>query len=109
MRTFFFIIFNVYLSLAFAMILYYLTHGEPPFAWMPALEAAKAASLQHLRPEIRPSLNRDVANLIESCWRAEANTRPSAREVCMILEKIFPDDEITDPLGNSNSWCCTIV
>ncbi len=85
---------------AFAMILFYLTHGEPPFAWMPPLEAAKQASLEHLRPEMRPNLNRDVASLISRCWHPDPASRPSAREVCAILERLFPeeDDGVVDPL-----------
>jgi hypothetical protein len=92
-------------SAAFAMLLYYLTHGEPPFAWMPPVEAAQSAALQHLRPEMRPTLNRDLAALIDKCWLPDAAARPSAREVCAILEKLFPDTEDSPDLLDEGCKC----
>lgn len=132
-------------------------HSHPlPLLLLPiihrlAVEAAKAASLQHLRPELRPSLNRDLAALIVKCWHPDPRERwvpwllpmlmrcavrpqqllictggifhclrvrlrpppsrcivpafptcsPSAREICTVLEKMFPDED--DPMAEANT------
>lgn len=81
-------------------IMYYLFHGEPPFAWMLPVEAAKSAAVDGLRPELRPSLERGVRDLITSCWHPDPAARPTARAVCGILETLFPVRDRVDPVGD---------
>ena len=78
---------------AFSMICYYFTHGEPPFARTPPVDAARAAALEHVRPEIRPGVEREFAALIRQCWDRDPVKRPSARELCSVLERLFPEDD----------------
>ncbi len=99
---------------ATGMIMFYLFHGYPPFSDRPPVEvcnqrrqppqsslpllltpslpqAAKMASLQHLRPEISNLLPEELANLIKEMWSPVAADRPSAKQVCERLEAIFGD------------------
>ena len=78
---------------AFSMICYYFAHGEPPFARVPPVDAARAAAVEHLRPEIRASVDRDFAALIRQCWDRDPAARPSAAQLCVQLEKLFPDED----------------
>ena len=86
---------------ALGMIMFYLFHGEPPFAGMPPIEAAKAAALRNLRPVISPKLPAVLRQLISACWHPNPATRPAAREVSDTLEALFPqaDTVVEDLIG----------
>jgi serine/threonine protein kinase len=81
---------------AFSMICYYFTHGLPPFASARSpVDAARAAAVEHVRPEIRAGVEPEFAALIRACWDRDPAKRPSARELCSVLERLFPEDEDT--------------
>ena len=86
--------------------MYTLFHMEGPFSWMPPLEAARAAAVDMLRPTIRPSLKPELAALITACWHPLPDARPTARDVCEALAKLFPDaDTATLPADG----CCAVA
>ena len=91
-------------------IMYYLFHGEPPFAWLPPLEACRAAAVELKRPALRPTLEPELAALISACWHPAPAARPSAREIGVALERAFPDaaSATFDPVHGEGK-CCEIA
>jgi hypothetical protein len=79
---------------AFSMICYYFTHGLPPFASARSpVDAARAAAIEHVRPEIRAGVDPEFAALIRACWDRDPAKRLSARELCTVLERLFPEED----------------
>ncbi|PWA73263.1 VH1-interacting kinase [Artemisia annua] len=73
---------------SFAMILYEMLEGEPPLSQYEAYEAAKYVAEGH-RPHFRAKgYTPELKELIESCWAADMNKRPSFLEILKRLEKI---------------------
>ncbi|KAK4263495.1 hypothetical protein QN277_028894 [Acacia crassicarpa] len=73
---------------SFAMILYEMLEGEPPFASYEPYDAAKHVAEGH-RPTIRgKGFTPELRQLTVECWSAEMNQRPSFLEILKRLEKI---------------------
>ncbi|KAF1874798.1 hypothetical protein Lal_00007412 [Lupinus albus] len=73
---------------SFAMILYEMLEGEPPFANYEPLDGAKLAAEGH-RPTIRAKgYTPELIELTEQCWAADMNQRPSFIDILKRLEKI---------------------
>ncbi|OIW21020.1 hypothetical protein TanjilG_27383 [Lupinus angustifolius] len=73
---------------SFAMILYEMLEGEPPFANYEPLDGAKRAAEGH-RPTIRAKgYTPELIELTEQCWAADMNERPSFIDILKRLEKI---------------------
>ncbi|KAF8068531.1 hypothetical protein N665_1146s0024 [Sinapis alba] len=73
---------------SFAMILYEMLEGEPPFANYEPYEAAKHVSDGH-RPTFRSKgCTPDLRDLIVKCWDADMNQRPSFLDILKRLDKI---------------------
>ncbi|CAL0331235.1 unnamed protein product [Lupinus luteus] len=73
---------------SFAMILYEMLEGEPPFANLEPYEGAKRAAEGH-RPTIREKgYTPDLIELTEQCWAADMTQRPSFIDILKRLEKI---------------------
>ncbi|GKV22380.1 hypothetical protein SLEP1_g32260 [Rubroshorea leprosula] len=73
---------------SFAMILYEMLEGEPPFSSYEPYEAAKYVADGH-RPIFRTkSCLPELRDLTEKCWAADMNQRPSFLEILKKLEKI---------------------
>ncbi|RDY04864.1 Serine/threonine-protein kinase STY46 [Mucuna pruriens] len=73
---------------SFAMILYEMLEGEPPFASYEPYEGAKRAAEGH-RPHFRSkSYISELQELTEQCWAADINQRPSFIDILKRLEKI---------------------
>ncbi|XP_019420319.1 PREDICTED: serine/threonine-protein kinase STY46-like [Lupinus angustifolius] len=73
---------------SFAMILYEMLEGEPPFANLEPYEGAKRAAEGH-RPTIREKgYTPELIELTEQCWAADMNQRPSFIDILKRLEKI---------------------
>ncbi|XP_010534697.1 PREDICTED: serine/threonine-protein kinase STY46-like [Tarenaya hassleriana] len=73
---------------SFAMILYEMLEGEPPFASHEPYEAAKHVANGH-RPTFRSrGCTPDLRELMERCWDGDMNQRPSFLEILKKLEKI---------------------
>ncbi|CAJ1939790.1 unnamed protein product [Sphenostylis stenocarpa] len=73
---------------SFAMILYEMLEGEPPFANLEPYDGAKRAA-EGLRPQFRSKgyIN-ELQDLTEQCWAHDVNQRPSFIEILKRLEKI---------------------
>ncbi|XP_027346578.1 integrin-linked protein kinase 1-like [Abrus precatorius] len=73
---------------SFAMILYEMLEGEPPFASYEPYDGAKRAAEGH-RPTFRAKgYIPELQNLTVQCWAADMNQRPSFIEILKWLEKI---------------------
>ncbi|MED6210226.1 hypothetical protein PIB30_062167 [Stylosanthes scabra] len=73
---------------SFAMILYEMLEGEPPFASYEPYDAAKRAAEGH-RPTFRAKgYTPELQELTLQCWAADMNQRPSFIDILKRLEKI---------------------
>ncbi|KAF8408132.1 hypothetical protein HHK36_007274 [Tetracentron sinense] len=72
---------------SFAMILYEMLEGEPPFANYEAYEAAKYVA-EGQRPVFRVKNIPELKELTEQCWDHNMSQRPSFLEILKRLEKI---------------------
>ncbi|XP_061370899.1 serine/threonine-protein kinase VIK-like [Gastrolobium bilobum] len=73
---------------SFAMILYEMLEGEPPFASYEPYDGAKHAA-EGFRPSFRAKgYIPELQELTEQCWAADMNQRPSFIEILKRLEKI---------------------
>ncbi|EOY01835.1 hypothetical protein QUC31_013582 [Theobroma cacao] len=73
---------------SFAMILYEMLEGDPPFSHYEPYEAAKYVAEGH-RPTFRSkSYLPELKDLTDKCWAADMNQRPSFLEILKRLEKI---------------------
>ncbi|KAG4165419.1 hypothetical protein ERO13_A13G085100v2 [Gossypium hirsutum] len=73
---------------SFAMILYEMLEGEPPFSNYEPYEAAKYVAAGH-RPSFRSkSYLPELRDLTDNCWAADMNQRPSFLDILKRLEKM---------------------
>ncbi|MBA0648526.1 hypothetical protein Goklo_016226 [Gossypium klotzschianum] len=73
---------------SFAMILYEMIEGEPPFSNHEPYEAAKLVA-EGQRPNFRSkSFLPELRDLTGKCWASDMNQRPSFLEILKRLEKI---------------------
>ncbi|GMI87409.1 VH1-interacting kinase [Hibiscus trionum] len=73
---------------SFAMILYEMLEGDPPFSNYEPYEAAKYAAAGHRPPFRSKSYTPELRDLTEKCWAADMNQRPSFLDILKRLEKI---------------------
>ncbi|VFQ66667.1 unnamed protein product [Cuscuta campestris] len=72
---------------SFAMILYEMLEGDPPLSGYAPYDAAKHAAEGH-RPIFRgKGFTSELKELVEKCWAADMNQRPSFLEILKRLEK----------------------
>jgi len=100
---------------SWAMIAYQLFEGLPPFWSMDPVEAARAAALEHLRPQWG-RLNRheqvvpaQLKELVERCWSPDYGQRPEFEEIVELLEEAcssIPAVLTTEPKASSDACCC---
>ncbi|BAT99063.1 hypothetical protein VIGAN_10044200 [Vigna angularis var. angularis] len=73
---------------SFAMILYEMLEGEPPFSNYEPYDGAKYVAEGH-RPSFRSkSYTSELRDLTEECWSSDITKRPSFIEILKRLEKI---------------------
>ncbi|KAI4328486.1 hypothetical protein L6164_020838 [Bauhinia variegata] len=83
---------------SFAMILYEMLEGEPPFANYEPYDGAKYVA-EGYRPNFRAKgFTSDLRDLTEQCWSADMNQRPSFIEILKRLERI------KDNLPSDHHW-----
>ncbi|KAJ1292024.1 hypothetical protein BS78_02G361400 [Paspalum vaginatum] len=82
---------------SFAMILYEMLEGDPPFSNYEPYEAAKYVADGH-RPVFRKSHTNELKDLVEICWSGDISLRPSFLEILKRLEKL------KDHYTHENHW-----
>jgi len=91
---------------AFAMILFELQQGTPPFRSIPAEDATVQLALGQ-RPQFKRESVPELQELIERCWHQDPGVRPSFSEIQRTLEtvlsRLLPSDfEEKAPLPRSS-------
>jgi serine/threonine protein kinase len=71
---------------SYAMILYYLLDGKPPWPLVNGLVAVKKAALEAERPNIPRKWDLRLSNLVQECWDENASVRPSFEKVLPVLD-----------------------
>jgi serine/threonine protein kinase len=61
---------------SFAMILFYLLVGRPPWPNVSGINAVKKASEEGDRPNVPRDLDVRMQNLLKECWHEHASSRP---------------------------------
>ncbi|KAJ8639319.1 hypothetical protein MRB53_016013 [Persea americana] len=78
-------------AFSFALVLYEMIEGAPPFHPKSAEDVAKMICLEGMRPPIKlksKSYPPDLKELIEECWNADPEARPTFFEIIRRLDKI---------------------
>jgi serine/threonine protein kinase len=70
---------------SYAMILFYLLVGRPPWPTLPGLEAVRKASTEGDRPNIPRDMDIRMQNLLKECWDDNASLRPSFDKILTVL------------------------
>ena len=76
---------------SFAMILFYLLVGRPPWPTLPGHEAVRLASEKGDRPNIPRDLDVRSVNLLKECWHEDPSARPSFQKILDILHAYMKD------------------
>jgi serine/threonine protein kinase len=71
---------------SYAMILYYLLSGKPPWANLNGLVAVKKAALEAERPIIPREWDARLQDLLQRCWDENRPARPHFSEIIEILD-----------------------
>ena len=81
---------------SFAMVLYYMVAGHPPWPHLPGFEAVRLAAEIGNRPCLPRDLDSQSVNLLELCWHNDPSSRPSFRKILSLLhsymEEVFHSD-----------------
>ena len=77
---------------------------------MPPLDAAKASAAENLRPTVSPKLPLELQKLIAACWHPDPLKRPTASEVSIQLEAMFPqiDPDMAKLMEEPPPGCCAL-
>jgi serine/threonine protein kinase len=82
---------------SFAMILYEMLEGDPPFSNYEPYDAAKYVAEGH-RPVFRKGHTNELKDLVELCWSGDVSLRPSFLEILKRLEKL------KEHFSHENHW-----
>eukprot|EP00884_Botryococcus_braunii_P007544 jgi/Botrbrau1/16791/Bobra.150_2s0020.1 len=105
---------------SFAMIMYQLFEGRPPFADMDPVEAARLAAMTFHRPDLFKLNNadsdimRELRDLVVRCWATTPEERPEFEEIVAILAGILkrvPREPTRLVQGNERGGgggCCSL-
>lgn len=72
---------------SYAMILFYLLDGKPPWPLMNGLEAVRRASEEGDRPVIPRNWDQRLSTLLMECWDDNPSARPPFRTILDSLNK----------------------
>jgi serine/threonine protein kinase len=76
---------------SYAMILYYLMVGRPPWPSLPGMVAVKKAAEEGDRPIIPRDLDVRVQRLMKDSWNDNASLRPSFTKILQVLTAYSAD------------------
>ena len=72
---------------SYAMILFYLLDGKPPWPYMNGLEAVRLASEEGDRPIIPRNWDQRLSGLLMECWDENPSARPPFQSTLEALNK----------------------
>jgi len=71
---------------SYAMILYYLLDGKPPWPTLNGLDAVRRASDEGDRPIIPRNWDQRLAGLLLECWDENKTARPHFKRILEVLD-----------------------
>ncbi|BBN01014.1 protein MpMAPKKK4 [Marchantia polymorpha subsp. ruderalis] len=89
---------------SFAVILFEMFEGSPPFAHMDAYEAARQVARVDKRPPFTKQYPAGMKELIEECWRGDPYRRPLFVDIIPRLENINQELQAACPTERSHLW-----
>lgn len=100
---------------SFAMILFYLLVGRPPWPNLSGIDAVKRASEDGDRPNIPRDMDVRMSNMLKECWNENPSLRPSFQQIVDTFNeynqnvfKLKSSDAVySSPDASSN--CCVIL
>ena len=84
---------------SFAMVLYYLLDGRPPWPEMSGLKAAQKAAHAGERPDLDRKWDSRLCHLLSECWRDKPAARPSFGKIVEILTEYQDDVYPPEPIN----------
>eukprot|EP00559_Dactyliosolen_fragilissimus_P003031 CAMPEP_0184865056 /NCGR_PEP_ID=MMETSP0580-20130426/16828_1 /TAXON_ID=1118495 /ORGANISM="Dactyliosolen fragilissimus" /LENGTH=666 /DNA_ID=CAMNT_0027364075 /DNA_START=29 /DNA_END=2029 /DNA_ORIENTATION=- len=94
---------------SFAMILYYITSGRPPWPSLSGVKAVTKAAVDGNRPIVERSWDSQIVRLMQRCWDENPNVRPSFRKILNDLSNysidIFKMDADSIALEHNRCRC----
>jgi serine/threonine protein kinase len=98
---------------SYAMILFYLLDGKPPWPLMNGIRAVQQAAREGERPIVPRSWDARLQSLLRQAWDENPASRPSFKRILALLNDYsskFPDSPIHNSvLLRSNVVCCMVV
>ena len=99
----------------FALLMWELWCGAPPFTGLSAAEVALGVSKFGMRPRVPSSMPAKIVALMARCWARDADARPNFAAVVSELERLefmpvwelYGDDEKTEGAGAAFGACET--
>ena len=70
---------------SYAMILFYLLDGKPPWPYQNGLVAVREASEEGKRPEVPRNWDQRLQSLLQECWNENPQARPPFRAILKTL------------------------
>eukprot|EP00980_Cylindrotheca_fusiformis_P002931 scaffold681_cov130-Cylindrotheca_fusiformis.AAC.7 len=70
---------------SFAMILYYLLDGKPPWPYLNGLIAVRKAAHDGERPEVPRNWDQRLHDLLQECWSETPTARPPFKQVLKVI------------------------
>merc|ERR1719330_687602 len=100
---------------SFAMILFYLTAGRPPWESLSGLNAVEKAAIEGDRPIIHRSWDSQISSLMQRCWDENPTGRPPFSTIVVelneysknVLKMDLDNNSIGAYFTNTKS-CCVI-
>ena len=99
---------------SFAMILYYIFSGTPPWPFLSGLDAVITAALDGSRPDIPRAWDIRMSYMLRMCWDENPQGRPSFGTILEIIreysENVFGTDGNSVTLETEKpTKCCSIM
>ena len=99
---------------SYAMILFYLLVGRPPWVHLAGLDAVRKAAEEGDRPMIPRDLDVRLINLLKECWDDNPSARPPFSRIIKILSNYSHESFHTDSndvlyMNDSKSGCHCVI
>ena len=76
---------------SFGIILWEITHKQPPYSRQSGNDVAKQVIDKHLRPKVDSSVPQELQFLMQKCWSQNPSQRLSFEEIVLQLEKVYQE------------------
>lgn len=98
---------------SYAMILFYLLDGLPPWPFLSGVEAVRRASEEGDRPIIPRNWDQRLSALLQECWHENKASRPPFKMIIEILNSysrdVFHSTDITKSARTVDTRCSCVI